>query len=127
MKNLSVSLLSELEVVAADVRSLRDGRTYLQLPEDLKTRLCRLWKSGVSAAQIRKETGVQAVSLKQWSEKLSAASQTTKKVSILKVVPSARSNRVTQTLKFQYAEGRVFVEVPIEALSQELLQRLTSC
>ncbi len=121
----------ELQRLSKEVNSLRTPGTKTLLPEDLKLRILRLWKSGVTFAEIRRATGVQPGSLRNWQAK-TKIEPISRPLSILSVVECKdasieKEERSLSTVKFQYAQGKVTVEVPIAALSPDLLARLTAC
>lgn len=122
----NVQLQSELEVLGAQIQKLRQPGMLLILPDDLKVRLCRLRQSGVSFSDIRRVTGVQANSIKAWAKKMPPV--TSRPFRVVTVSEECREAEPTASvLTFRFASGKVTVDVPVSALSSELLRALTSC
>lgn len=117
----AVSLpISELDLIACEIKKLRIPGRKLILPEDLKWRLCKLYEGGVSLGAIRGATGVQGVSLKSWMKTSSNAK--TRPFRVLKVVDAPPALEGTAT--FRYDEKKVTVDIPIAFLSAEFLKVL---
>jgi hypothetical protein len=117
----AVSLpISELDLIACEIKKLRVPGRKLSLPEDLKWRLCKLYESGVSLSAIRGATGVQGVSLKGWMK--ASPKVKTRPFRVLKVVDAPPAPEGTAT--FRYEEKKVTVDIPLSFLSIDVLKVL---
>jgi hypothetical protein len=125
----------ELKELAAEVSRLRVKGRKLRLPDDLKMRICRLWKSGVTFAKIRKATDIQGVTIRSWAEKIDKPRQK-RSFRILNVVsdlpesgenPSSLSSSKETPLVFRYGQGLATLEVLPSQLNPELMRILALC
>ena len=117
---------TELERLAEEIRKLRVPGKYLKLPDDLKVRICGLQQAGISPGVIQRATGVQPGSLKAWSKTCKPALMP-RPFRIVTIEEDTKTTPATHTLTFRFASGKVTADVPVSALSPELLQVLISC
>ena len=130
----------ELKELAAEVSALRVKGRKLQLPEDLKVRICRLWKLGVTFAQIRKATEIQSLTIRGWAD-LFEKPQQKRAFRVLNVVsdqprfgetPSAPADSKEEPTKesplvFRYGQGHATLEILPSQLTSELMRILALC
>ena len=117
---------SELERLGEEIHRLREPGRHLMLPDDLKVMVCRLHQAGATFAEIRRVTGVQSASIRAWSKKVTLA-LIPRPFRIVTVQERSVEVNPISTLTFRFASGNVTVDVPLAALSPELMRVLTSC
>ena len=131
----------KLKELAAEVNALKIKGRKLQLPDDLKLRVCRLRTSGVSFATIRRATEIQSSTIRGWAEKF-ALPQQDRKFRVLKVVSDRsglienaeasptiadKSSPKVAPLVFRYGHGHATLEISPEQLTPELMKILALC
>ena len=131
----------KLKELAAEVNALKVKGRKLQLPDDLKLRVCRLRTSGVSFATIRRATEIQSSTIRGWGEKF-ALPQQDRKFRILKVVSDGsrlvenaeasptiedKSFPKVAPLVFRYGQGHATLEISPDQLTPELMKILALC
>ena len=117
---------SELERLGEEIHRLREPGRHLMLPDDLKVMICRLHQAGATFAEIRRVTGVQSASIRAWSKKVTLA-LIPRPFKIVTVEERSVEVNPISTLTFRFASGNVTVDMPLAALSPELMRVLTSC
>jgi hypothetical protein len=138
MEKREFVLKRELEELSLAVCALRVPGKKLLLPDDLKLRVCRLWKSGVSFAEIRRFTRIQSVTIRGWERNRETVLQK-RPFQILKIAPDVEKGSVLQTpaqqqenfksvqkpLVFRYE--RVVLEIVASQLTADLMRILVQC
>ena len=128
-----------LKKLGEEVDAFRIPGRKLQLPNDLKVRICKHWRDGVSLAVLRKVTGITDTRIRIWSKKIESA-QSKKSFRVFQVennsehkfaVPmqfqAKKLNNFQAPLLFRYAEGRAVLEIQAAQLTPELMRILTLC
>ena len=126
LQRVKLQSSSELERLGEEIHRLREPGRHLMLPDDLKVMVCRLHQAGATFAEIRRVTGVQSASIRAWSKKVTLA-LIPRPFRIVTVEEPRAQETPTSTLTFRFASGKVTVDVPLAALSPELMRVLTSC
>lgn len=126
LQRVKLQSSSELERLGEEIHRLREPGRHLMLPDDLKVMICRLHQAGATFAEIRRVTGVQSASIRAWSKKVTLA-LIPRPFRIVTVQERSVEVNPISTLTFRFASGNVTVDVPLAALSPELMRVLTSC
>ena len=126
LQRVKLQSSSELERLGEEIHRLREPGRHLMLPDDLKVMICRLHQAGATFAEIRRVTGVQSASIRAWSKKVTLA-LIPRPFRIVTVQERSVEVNPISTLTFRFASGNVTVDVPLSALSPELMRVLTSC
>jgi len=135
MREKAFDEVRELKELAAEVNVLRVKGKKIQLPDDLKLRICRLWKLGVTFAKIRDATQIQSVTIRSWARKFDRTQQK-RAFRILNVVsdepkPSVRALGPADfkeiPLVFRYGQGHATLEILPAQLTPELMRILALC
>ena len=126
LQRVKLQSSSELERLGEEIHRLREPGRHLMLPDDLKVMVCRLHQAGATFAEIRRVTGVQSASIRAWSKKVTLA-LIPRPFRIVTVQERSVEVNPISTLTFRFASGNVTVDVPLTALSPELMRVLTSC
>ena len=126
LQRVKLQSSSELERLGEEIHRLREPGRHLMLPDDLKVMICRLHQAGATFAEIRRVTGVQSASIRAWSKKVTLA-LIPRPFKIVTVEERSVEVNPISTLTFRFASGNVTVDVPLAALSPELMRVLTSC
>ena len=131
----------KLKELAAEVNALKVKGRKLQLPDDLKLRVCRLRTSGVSFVAIRRATEIQSSTIRGWADKFELPQQE-RKFHVLKVVSDESGLTVNAEggptvgekfspkvapLVFRYGRGYATLEISPEQLTPELMKILALC
>jgi transposase-like protein len=117
---------TELECLAEEIRKLRVPGRNLRLPDDLKFRIVGLRQAGMSIGAICRATGIQPASLQAWSQRC-RPEMMPRPFRVVTLEEDSETTPASQTLIFRFASGKVTVDVPVSALSPELLRVLISC
>ena len=128
-----------LKKLGEEVEAFRVAGRKLQLPNDLKVRICKHWHDGVSLAVLRKATGISDTRIRIWSKKLDTA-QSKKSFRVFQVennsehkfaIPTQfqkqQLNNSQAPLLFRYADGRAVLEIQPSQLTPELMRILALC
>lgn len=141
MRKKASSWNKELGELAAELQALRVKGKNLQVPGDLRSRVRRVWESGVSFAEIHRATGIQSGAIRGWANKCEEPQQE-RKFRVLNVVsdgsaPPADAAQVTRfgkeystkevALVFRYERGHAVLEIFPSQLTPELMRVLALC
>lgn len=128
-----------LKKLGEEVDAFRIPGRKLQLPNDLKVRICKHWRDGVSLAVLRKVTGISDTRIRIWTKKNESApskksfrvfqveNNTDNRISIPLQFQTKKLNNFQAPLLFRYAEGRAVLEIQAAQLTPELMRILTLC
>lgn len=128
-----------LKKLGEEVDAFRIPGRKLQLPNDLKVRICKHWRDGVSLAVLRKVTGITDTRIRIWSKKIDTAqskksfrvfqveNNTDNRISIPSQFQKQQPNNSQAPLLFRYADGRAVLEIQAAQLTPELMRILALC